>query len=405
MGSIVTYLQNEQRTFDEFPFNEVDSLVLSSVCYFNFECAKVSLTVENDGKETTHSLDLVPWGNDAVLLHDILCLANIDELISNSWLYFSPESKDFVLALTASRRYRDISCTCYKNEVADAIEKQFAAINFTHVGKHSFNYVAYRGTDGTFSGWKEDFNLSYKSIIPSQRNALFYLSGIALLNDYPIIVGGHSKGGNLATFAALCCEEALFERIALVFNHDGPSFLTSPSPRKDSKSFNEKYFKTVPESSIIGMILQKDDHYTVVKSTSHSVFQHNPFSWIVEKHNFVKQEEINPSAQFFDAAVAEWINAETDEEREKFIDALYAVLISSGHSKFSEFQQNMPANVATIVKNGMLIDKQTRKFIFKVIGDFASIIKDESLSRLAEASPLTKITNGNSSDSSKNNNN
>lgn len=394
MGNIVTYLKDEQRTFDEAPLNEVDSLILSSVSYFNFEYAKTTLSIAEDDTEIAKHIDLAPVDSKRVKLHDILCLCDNETLIHNSWLEYSKEAtSEFIQELRGSRRYRDLLCTAYINECSDVIEKQFSAVTFIHEGKKPFIYVAFRGTDGTFSGWKEDFNLSYKNIIPSQRTALNYLSGASLINGGEIYVGGHSKGGNLATYASACTEQNLFERITKVFNHDGPSFKNSPSPRVDAEKYLLKYSKTVPESSIIGMILEDDDHYTVVQSTEHSVFQHNPFSWIVEGNEFVKQESINPSAEFFDSALAEWINSKTDEERERFIDSAYAVLASSGHDKFCDFQENLPSNVATILKTGLMTDKQTRKFIFKMIGDFAGVIKDESMSRLAEASPIAKITN------------
>lgn len=389
--SIVTYSKNIQRTFEELPLTNVDSLIFTSLAYLNFESAKTSLVVGDWHEQTEKYVSLTPCGGKIVKLHDIISLANWDDLIANSWMTDSPESKELLAALQASRRYRSIECACYTNELSRQIEKQFSAVTFVYpCGDKSFNYVAYRGTDGTFTGWKEDFNLCYKDIIPSQRTALSYLSGVTSLNSYPIYIGGHSKGGNLAVFASCCCDAKTDERIKGVFNHDGPSFLNDPSPRVNNPEWLAKYHKTVPESSIIGMILEDDTHYHVVQSTSHSVFQHNPFSWILENNQFLYQDEINASAKVFDQALSDWIKSATDEERERYIDSIYAILASSGHERFSDFQENTPANVKTIVKNGLSVDKNTMDFIMRLSGDFARIIRDDSFNKLIESTPLVK---------------
>lgn len=402
MSSIITYLQQIQRTFSELPPNEVDSLIFSTLSYLNFEEAETTLEVSVPGAQASEAgvtrekhVSLTPCDTVRVKLHDIISLANWNKLIANSWMENSADdSHEFLAALQASRRYRDIECCCYKNELSPSIEKQFSAITFVYPNEVSpFNYVAYRGTDGTFTGWKEDFNLCYRDVIPSQRTALNYLSGAFTMNDFPLYVGGHSKGGNLAVFAAACCDAKTFDRVAAIFNHDGPSFLNDPSPRTQEEKFIAKYSKTVPESSIIGMILEDDDNYTVVKSTEHSVFQHNPFSWILDGLAFEKQDEINKSAKLFDEALADWIRSATDEERERYIDSIYAILASTGHERFSDFTENTPANVKTIIKNGLSVDKNTMDFIMRLSGDFARIIRDDSFNKIIEGNPLVKRFN------------
>ena len=139
----------------------------------------------------------------------------------------------------------------YANERSDAVEKQFSATTFVvpgrvaaqaegapyedgcgmRAGRDEFACLAFRGTDGSFAGWKEDFNLCFKEVIPSQRAAAAYLSGVASAVEGPLAAGGHSKGGNLAEFAALVVDEGAYARLAGVYNHDGPSFLDDPSPR------------------------------------------------------------------------------------------------------------------------------------------------------------------------------
>ncbi len=365
--NIINYLENQQLSFSELPLNEVDSLVFSSLAYIDFEHAKPFTRM--------CKLDLFPAHSNLVKLHDILCLCPQNEIITNSWLADSDKTADFLNALMACRRYRDVKLMCYKHESSPKIEKQFCAITFL---ENSFAYIAFRGTDGTFSGWKEDFNLAYMPIIPSQRTALNYLSGIKDALQLPLYVGGHSKGGNLAEYAALCVDELTNARIKGVFNHDGPSFLETPnSNRFKSEPFQKKSHKTVPESSIIGMILEQEEDYRIVQSDSHSVFQHHPFSWLVNSENwneFATQTSINKSAQFFDSALDKWLRSVDDKTRAQFINTLYSVLNSAGCDRFSDFQEHIPSNVATIVKSSAELDKDTRKFILKLLGDFVNIL-------------------------------
>ena len=305
MGNIVSYIQENQRTFAESPFNPVDSLVFSTLCYFNYEaCGLVD-----------------PSSPERVLLHDVVALADWRALTCASWLEDAKDTRAFLRVLMASRRFRDVKLAFYANERSDAVEKQFSATTFVvpgrvaaeaegalyegracgaRAGRGEFACLAFRGTDGSFAGWKEDFNLCFKEVIPSQRAAAAYLSGVASAVEGPLVACGHSKGGNLAEFAALVVDGGAYARLAGVYNHDGPSFLDDPSPRIHDGRFAALLHKTVPESSAFGMILERRPDYRVVQSSALSVFQHEPFSWQVDGDDFVYQEALNPSAVFFD---------------------------------------------------------------------------------------------------------
>ena len=196
-------------------------------------------------------------------------------------------------------------------------------------GRDEFACLAFRGTDGSFAGWKEDFNLCFKEVIPSQRAAAAYLSGVASAVEGPLVACGHSKGGNLAEFAALVVDEGAYARLAGVYNHDGPSFLDDPSPRIHDGRFATLLHKTVPESSAFGMILERRPDYRVVQSSALSVFQHEPFSWQVDGDDFVYQDALNRAAVFFDEALDAWLRGKTPAERERFIDTIYELFAST----------------------------------------------------------------------------
>ena len=182
VANIVSYLAREQRTFEEEPFNVVDGLVMATLAYLRYE-----------------RYDRLPARpSEPFRLHDVLALASWRDLLAGSWMRDAADSRSFLRALMASRRYRDAFVSFYVSESSDAVEKQFSAITLT-VGDGCV-YLAFRGTDGSLAGWKEDFNLCFMDVTPSQQAAVAYVSGVASALPGRIVLTGHSKGGNLAQY-------------------------------------------------------------------------------------------------------------------------------------------------------------------------------------------------------------
>lgn len=372
MRNIVTYMAEEQRTFAESPFNPVDSLVFSTLAYLNYEVAP----------------GLNAASSDSVLLHDVVMLSDWRELTAHSWMEDAKDTVAFLHVLSASRRMRDVRVAFYANERSEAVEKQFSAVTLMYPDAHgSTAYLAFRGTDGSFAGWKEDFNLCFKEVIPSQCTAAAYLSGVASALSGPLVVGGHSKGGNLAEYAALVADDGVFARMQGVYNHDGPSFLDDPSPRIDDERFCALLHKTVPESSAFGMILERRADYRVVQSSAMSVFQHEPFTWQTEDDDFVYQEALNPSAVFFDEALDTWLRSKVPDERERFIDTIYDLFASTEAGTWSEFQTKLFANTRLMLGARSKLDPETKSFIWQTLGSLGGILKNETLKRFKPAPP------------------
>lgn len=373
MRNIVAYMAEEQRTFAESPFNPVDSLVFSTLAYLNYEASPC----------------LPPSPAGRVLLHDVVMLSDWDALSFGSWMEDAKDTSSFLRALSSSRRMRDVRVAFYANEVSEAVEKQFSAVTLSFpVTQGEAFYLAFRGTDGSFAGWKEDFNLCFKKVVPSQRAALAYASGVASAVGGALFLGGHSKGGNLAEYAALTVDEAVFKRVAGVFNHDGPSFLEDPSPRIDEERFCRLLHKTVPESSAFGMILERRADYRVVAASALSVFQHEPFTWQTEGADFVYQGALNPSAVLFDAALDAWLRGRTPEERERFIDTVFELLFSTEAASWGEFQDKLFANARQLLGSATQLDAETKRFVWQTVAALGGILKDETIRRLKPAARL-----------------
>ena len=319
MDSIVTYIEREQRMFIESPVNPVDSLVFSSLCYFNFD----QLVLKPELSAVRCSLDT--HTSTPVLLSDILALCEVNSLTEGSWLKDSEETVRFIQAIRASRRYRDVSVALCVDETSDAVDKQFSACTFFfESGQGIMAYIAFRGTDGTLTGWKEDFNLSYKPVIPSQRSALAYVSGVSSATTCQLILGGHSKGGS------------------------------------------------------------RDD-YRVVQSSASAIFQHHPFSWMVEGDDFVYQQDLNASAQFFDEALDTWLRSKTPAERERFIQTIYDLIMQTNATSWADFQTRLGANMATVMGAGSKLDVDTKQFLISTLGSLGATLKNQTIARIKDA--------------------
>lgn len=359
IATIVDYLAAHPEGFDETPFTPVDSLVLSSLAYLDFDAYRY---------DDVHASAGIP-------IVDIVRFTPMDDMVASGWIKASKDLPAFLEALLRCHRYADLSVGYFVNENAAVIEKQFCACTFGFDGGRS-HYIAFRGTDGTFAGWKEDFNLSYRKIIPSQRSAERYVSGVlsALPATGRVFMGGHSKGGNLAEFAAATMDESGYRRIERVFNHDGPSFLHAPAPRIAQRHFKEKLHKTVPESSIFGMILEHRDDYAVVQSDASGIFQHNPFTWLVDDDDFLYQDGLNASAALFDETLDRWLRSCTPEQRETFIDTFYDLIVSSDATTWHEFQEGgLIGNVAGVLRDGRRLDSETKEIIAHTMRNLGSV--------------------------------
>ena len=172
---------------------------------------------------------------------------------------------------------------------------QFAAMTFDLPDGSS--YIAFRGTDATIVGWKEDFNMAFQYPVPSQAEAADYLNEAARHCRGKLYVGGHSKGGNLAVYAAANCRPDVSARLARVFSHDGPGFLEQALQSEAFRQVLPKIEKTLPQSSMIGMLLEHQENYKIVKSSSISIWQHNPFSWEINGDDFSYRAPIPPMAE------------------------------------------------------------------------------------------------------------
>ena len=121
-------------------------------------------------------------------------------------------------------------------------------------------------------------------------------------------IGGHSKGGNLAMYAAMQCNEILQEKILSVYDNDGPGFPEEFfSPERVEKVL-PKVTRIIPEASVIGMLLTHQKEPLIVASSQKGILQHDAFTWEVMGPSFIQKETLTRRAA---ASVLEATGADT----------------------------------------------------------------------------------------------
>lgn len=314
--SIIEYAQNCMSTFEQLPFGPVDSLVLSQLAYMNLGC--IVPGVENDD-EPVFVRDLYRAEHFDALLHDVRDAKSNRKLLN---------------ALCASPRYRNIRINYFIDNIDEKLEKQFCAMTFILPSNQV--YVAYRGTDSTIVGWKEDFNMFFRSVIPGQISAVHYLQTVAARLGGDIYIGGHSKGGNLALFAAAFAPQEITDRIITVFNHDGPGLSVEIQQLEEYNDVSGLVQTTVPQASLFGLIFSSGEH-SVVKSDRMGIMQHDPFSWEITDNDFAYSDQLKTGANKIVFAMYDLMKTLSREDRELFIDTIFTVIASPGVSSFTEW--------------------------------------------------------------------
>lgn len=344
------------------PFNNVDNLILSNLVYLTFKnivpelsYTKPSILNKFTGLFTQDNSSEKKY----ITIHDAVADMNI-QTDENHHVKISKDI-EMAVKLANSKRFGNMKLMYYVDKYDENIETQFAAI--TIIMEDNTAYIAYRGTDTSLVGWKEDFNMSFMDKVPAQVEALKYLETVSSLINMPLRIGGHSKGGNLAVYSSLYIDKSVQDRIIKVYNNDGPGFKSSRLKTKEYNAMQDKIDTIVPQTSIIGMLLEHEEEYIVIKSNETLIMQHDPYSWEVLGPDFVKMEGTTSSSQLIDTTLRQWLNDMTIEQREQFIDLLWEVIGASKAKSFSEMAENIFANAVKIGKKINQLDYKSKEIL------------------------------------------
>ena len=344
--NIIEYTLKRNKTFSEDPFGDMDALVLSQLAYVKYEAAGDVM-----GRQCP--------------LRDLYLSEYFDGYFSDGMT--DNENREMLAAAAASRRYRNAVISDLVTTTDDATGEQFAAMTWRLAD--DLDYISFRGTDGSIVGWKEDFQMAFRERVPAQKSAVEYINEYG--RRYPerkgrLIVGGHSKGGNLAVYGAVYCSDEIQQRITDVYSLDGPGFISRVSSRIDEivEKRELNVMRILPQGSFVGMLLESGSDYRVIRSSTMGIMQHSMYTWQIEEDKLVFADKLSAGSQYIDRTMSEWFNVATEEQREAFVTTFFGILENAEIETLADFQ------------------KLKFKDIIGMIGEFKSC--DEETSRMLE---------------------
>lgn len=357
-GTIINYLKEyADVSLRDEPMNDVDSLALCQFSYLKFD-GLVPLVTEN---------------RKSVSLQQLYEHPDYEKLYGDE--RYEKENRALFEAMRRCVRFRNMKLNCYVNIIENQadFETQFSAVTF--LLEDGTMYVAYRGTDETIVGWKEDFNMAFQSPVPAQEFAVKYLNMVTERLPRSFYIGGHSKGGNLAIYAAMNCKPHVQERILKIYSMDGPGFRPEVLERCHFERVEDRTCKILPHSSLVGMLFEKDIRYQVVESRTFGLAQHNPYTWLVREGHFETVSDIYESRRFMDDTLNEWILSLDEQSLRTFVDTLFQILEASEADNLIDFTANLKRSMSGITGAMKDVDegakkalKQTIKSLFAIAG-------------------------------------
>lgn len=348
---ILEYVKKNLTTFDKKAFNEVDALVFSWISYYRLP--------KEMYKESSFK---------SILLKEFYNAKYFDGLLFD--IFDKEKSQALLSYIAANPRYRDVQMFYYVEKTSKKIEKQFSAMTFK-ISKNEL-VVAYRGTDHTFVGWKEDLNMSFLKHIPSQIEAKKYLNKIINNRKEKVYIVGHSKGGNLATYAGCFLKKEQSKRILQIYNFDGPNLNKDLTNSKEYKERKKCIMKFVPQSSVVGMCFDKSYDYKIIKSNAIGVLQHSPFSWEIENNSLKVLKNSTFDSKIFKNGINALINNLSEEELKLFADTVYSIIEETQTNTIEELILNPSKNLKLMYDASKNMDDKQKKLLSKVSSIFFS---------------------------------
>ncbi len=325
MANLIDYLDwRGDLSFEERPLNEVDSLIFCELSY-------IDMSDIVPGPESGEAITLGSLADSYVSLG-----RKQADLFHNN-----PEP--LLIAAGKSPRFRELSLSRYVNHIDPEKQVQFSAYCVSLPGDKI--YIAYRGTDNSVVGWREDFNFSFSEETEGQREAREYLEASATALSGDMYIGGHSKGGNLAVYAAAFSSPTLRRRMLQVFSHDGPGFMEKVTGSEAYQSLLPHVSLFLPETSVVGILLDNQGKRTIIKSDGTGVMQHDPMTWQVRGTAFEQVDSNSAASAFMDKTLHKWLTDLDPDLRETFVTTLFDAMDQSGAQTLNDLGPNSLSSI------------------------------------------------------------
>lgn len=337
-------------SFEERAFSEIDALVLTELEYLPLE--KVVPSDEN--------------GEDFVTVKEIAeyMQEHKQELFDENPMMITQERHEVSQVIADAPRFQSLKFFGVVSEWDKDTTKQFAAV--TVEVEPSVRLVVFRGTDETLIGWKEDFLMTYSPLVAAQTDAKEYLAKQASLWGGDLMISGHSKGGNLAIYAAATQEEDVQLRIVDIFCFDSPGLYRSVLETKGYQNIVPLAMRYIPQDSLVGLMLESEVPYVIVKSNATGAMQHSAMTWEIEDGQFIKMEKLTKNSQLNDQTFKKWTESVSDEELELFWNVFFELLFSVGIDTVNDLYGQFMHYVQEFLKAAGDMDEEKRELLTRI---------------------------------------
>ena len=304
-------------SFAERPLTELDNLVLCQLSYIDMS-------------------SVFPHG-EVIALRDVvqalLDRGGIRTLVADGEEKHD-EYEEFARAAAASRRFGSLLMTNYEDILDPQQQIQFSAVTFRISRDTAF--IAFRGTDDSLVGWKEDFMLSFEKI-PAQEQALSYLMRV-MQPDLRYYIGGHSKGANLALYASCLLPKEQFGQLLHVYVNDGPGLCPDVLDTSVIERIDPITTKIVPEYDVIGKIFEMPiTDNRIVRSNARGILQHGILTWQLRDAGLDLVSSNAPGSMWIGQVLDQWIGGVSNvEDRRTFVNDLFDTIGACGITNFNE---------------------------------------------------------------------
>lgn len=337
------------------PFNTVDAVVLCRISYFPLE----SYVNSSFSKQLSiYELGL-----------RMLIVTNMQQLG-----VYEKKDMDLLELMMKSRRYKDMKVCGFHTHFSVKKAEQFAACTILVNGKVGF--VSFRGTDATFNGWREDFDLGILGSIPSHSDALSYVkSSMNHFKGKNFMIGGHSKGGNLAAYVAMTLPNTLRkDRFLKAYVIDGPGFRRDVLLKGRYEDIQDKVVALAPTQSIVGMILYSPFVVHPVASKGMFVMQHDVYLWRIRDNWFI-EEGFEPISYVVKRWTITLFERRSVEDIKKTLDALFAFLMDMYGDTVSDLFNHPWRSLLQFATSLKSLDPDAREIMKNAGGIFINYFK------------------------------
>lgn len=356
--NIYNYIENYGKyTFDDKKFNDVDAAIFSFLSYANLKYIINSKKIKISDAGSISKRLYAKGDNNIVAVK---------------------EGNELLCKLKDSIRYKN--CILSKFKITEKSDIQFSAVAIQYTKRDIF--ISYEGTNELFSGWMENFLLSYKFPTKSQKMAIRYLNKNFTFTNKNIIVGGHSKGGNLALVAAMYANKIVRRKIKKIYSIDGPGLLDRQFNSRRFKAIKKNYLHIIPDYSLVGLFFNNTNNI-VVKSRVKNIYSHSIMFWEINSNYTFTRTELSIYSKELKNNIDNWLSKYTVKDKKEFVNNLFYILEKANVNSILDLKENIN-NIISLIKESTNLDKNTKHILQEFILIVIKCYEDSSLEEIKE---------------------